>query len=93
MNKDLEWIRNYIFGDEKHEPMVTYIPYMMEVDRHINAVKAELDRYKKALGVAMGYFQELDGFQVLSAQDFKLPKEIANVLIDKKRAESINLYN
>lgn len=53
MNKDLEWIRNYIFGDEKHEPMVTYIPYMMEVDRHINAVKTELDRYKKALDVAM----------------------------------------
>ena len=53
MNKDLEWIRNYIFGDEKHEPMVTYIPYMMEVDRHINAVKAELAQQKALLDEAV----------------------------------------
>jgi hypothetical protein len=58
MNKDLEWIRNFIFGDADNEPMLTYYPKMNEVDIHINLIQSELAMRDEVISEAIELINE-----------------------------------
>jgi hypothetical protein len=43
MDTNLEWIRNFIFGDKDNEPVVTYVPIVSKVDNHFDKVQKTID--------------------------------------------------
>lgn len=79
--EELEWLRNFIFGDENNEPIVTYIPKMSEVNRHINAVKNEIkskDETIRILKEALEFYADVESWNLIHPNH------------DKKDAKTIN---